>query len=458
VKAAEDAQGSGRLTVDLHATGPLKNASALTLSGRGTVHDVQLRLVSLTTPLAIEAADLRFTRNSGVLENMRGRLGTMNATGSVTLQNFASPRIEFVLAADRLNLNELPSWFRARAPAASGNGEGLLSRAVGHGKATLRTVLYDQLVLENVKSDASLDHGVIRLDPLVADVYGGSQTGSIVIDTRPAPIQYAVRTRMERVDADKLISSTTSLKEILYGVLMANADASFRQAGPSDQIARSLSGKLAVDLREGRIANLDLGYEIANIGRFLTTGKAMRPFTNVVSLTGHFDVQQGVARTNDLKLVIDGATVAATGAANLADESLDLRLVAALSKEHSAEVGGTHVGGYMMTALADENGHLVVPLTIGGTFTHPRVVPDLQRVATMKVQQTLSDPARTLTGLVGRIAGERLKQRALQTQPEAEPEEAAPATPTPRPTPSGTLDLLQQLLDAARKPKSESAP
>jgi len=66
----------------------------------------------------------------------------------------------------------------------------------------------------------------------------------------------------------------------------------------------------------------------------------------------------------------------------------------------------------------------------------------------MKVQQTVSDPARTLTGLVGRIAGERLKQRALQTEPEAEE-----ATPTPRPTPSGTLDLLQQLLEAARARK-----
>jgi uncharacterized protein involved in outer membrane biogenesis len=444
IKAVEGTKGSGRLSIDVQATGPAKNAGAMSFSGTGTLTEVRVEMPTLGTPAAIHKADLRFSQNQATLQNLSGTLGSMNATGSATLHNFAAPQVDFTLAVDKLNLNELPTWFAAGRPAAPSlvptahaAEETLLAKAVGHGKATIGTVLYDQLVLNNVKSEATLDHGVIKLTPLTADVYGGTQSGSIVIDMRPNPVQYAVNTRMEKVDADKLISSTTSLKQILYGLLMANANATFRSGATSDQIARSLNGNITVDLRDGKIAKMDLGYAIANVGRFLSTGKKMQPFTNLVSLTGHFDVHDGVAQTNDMKLIIEGATLAATGAANLVDQTLDMRMVAVLSKEQSAAVGGTRVGGYMMTALADKNGQLVIPLVVNGTFLSPRFAPDVQRVAELKMQQTISDPLGTVGGLVGQLTG-KTKVPAAQPQDSSGP-------------------LWKQLLDAAGHKHQEPA-
>lgn len=464
VEAVEGMSGTGRLTLDLHANGAVKNASAMALSGSGSLKDAKLQVPSLGTPVIIRNAELRFTQNSAVLQNLVGAIGSTNAQGTLTLRNFAAPQAEFTLAADKLNLSELPTWFAGRKQAGlltplANAQESSLAKAVGHGRISIGTILYDQLVMNNAQAQATLDHGVIRLAPLTSQIYGGSQTGSIVVDTRPEPIQYQVTTRLEKVDANKLLSSTTSLKQTLYGLLMANANTSFRSAATSDQIARSLNGTLKLDLRNGKIANMDLWYEIANAGKFLTTGRKFsgQPFTNLVSLTGDFDVQNGIAQTNNVKAVIDGATVTGSGSANLADQTLNMRVLAVLSRERSQEVGGTGIGGFLTTALSNRNGELMVPVLVSGTFAAPKFSPDLQRIAQMKLEG-LGAPGGA-EGILGTILGGGKKQppQGEQQSPAQPGGQQGSAQPQPK-QPQQQPDLLEQILNATKKREKKSQP
>jgi hypothetical protein len=82
-----------------------------------------------------------------------------------------------------------------------------------------------------------------------------------------------------------------------------------------------------------------------------------------------------------------------------------------LSKEFSEEAGGTNIGGYLTTALANKNGELVVPLIVTGTFEKPRFAPDLGKIAQMKLENlvpTLSNPGE-LTSMLGAILGKKAK-------------------------------------------------
>jgi len=457
VEAVEGMSGTGRLSLDLQASGPLKNASALALSGSGTLDNAKLQLPALGTPVLVHRAGLRFTQNSAVLQNLAATIGSTNANGVLTLRNFAAPQLDFTLTADKLNLKELPAWFAGRrqagllTPLAHAAEESAFARATGRGKVAVSTILYDDLVMNNVKSDAALDRGVLRLEPLTAEIFGGLQTGSIVIDTRPDPIQYAVTTKLDRVDANKLLSATTSLKQTLYGLLMANANTSFRSAPSSDQIARSLNGKLNLNLRNGKIANMDLWYELANAGKFLTTGRKFseQPFTNLVGLTGDFDVQNGVAQTGNLKAIIDGATITGAGTANLADQTLNMRILATLSKERSQEVGGTGIGGFMMTALANQNGELVLPVLLTGTFAQPKFAPDLQRVAQMKMQQGMSNPVGAVQDILGAFG-----KKKPQQPPDGQPSQQTGTQPQQQQQP----DLLQQIIEATKKRQQKNQP
>src|SRR5437660_799356 len=130
------------------------------------------------------------------------------------------------------------------------------------------------------------------------------------------------------------------------------------------------------------------------------------------------NIQNGVAQTNDFKAFIDDGTIAAQGAANLADQSLNMHVMAVLNKEFSQRVGGTNIGGYLQTALSNKNGELVIPVIVTGTFQNPHFAPDLQKIAQMKLDNlvpTLSNPG-ALGSILGGVMGNN-KQQGTNAQP-----------------------------------------
>ena len=426
VSAVEGFDGSGQLTLNVTASGPLKNTSALAFNGNGALQNCSLRTPTLAKPLNVHHADLRFSQNSMMLENLSASLDQTNATGNVSVRNFAAPQVQFALNADKIDLAAIQQIVgtpppqqqqkRAglelipRAEAAPAEQPSLLTKATGGGSISIGQLTYEQLALQDVKSQVTLDHGVIRLQPLTSTLYGGQQSGVIVLDTRVTPPAVSVSSKLQKVDANKLISSTTSLKETIYGLLAANANTNFR-ASNAEEVTRTLSGTLNLDLSDGRIAHVDMLNQLASIGRFLNSSASpqqQQPFTAVTKLNGDFNVVNGLAQTNNLRLVIPGANLAAQGNVNLATNALNLHVTAVLSKELSQKAGGTGVGGFMQTALANKNGELVMPVLVTGTFDHPMFAPDVQQIAQMKLQNLLpsfNNPGNLTSGLLGAVLG-----------------------------------------------------
>jgi hypothetical protein len=301
--------------------------------------------------------------------------------------------------------------FVPRADAAAAPQPSIVNRMTGSGKVTIGNLIYDDLVMNNVQSNVTIDHGVIRMDPVTAGVAQGQQSGTIVVDARGTPITYAVNMKMDKVDANQLLSSVSNLKKTLYGLLAANGNANF--ASGTDNMARTLNGNFNVNLTNGKLANVDLLYELANVGKFLSTGKTIsqHPFTNVTKMAGNFNVRNGVAQTNDLQAVIDGATLSANGLVNLVDNSTNMHVTAVLTKAMTDSIGGVGaVGGYMNTALANRNGELVVPVIMTGSLSNPRIEPDLQAIARMKLQNLLptsSNPGNLTSGILGALLGNK---------------------------------------------------
>ncbi|HYX69161.1 MAG TPA: AsmA family protein [Terriglobales bacterium] len=432
VPAAEGLSGSGRVSLDLHAAGPLEGAAPFTYSGSGKLMNASLNMPAFTKPVRVGNADIQFARDSAVLTNLSAGMGQTNVSGTLTMRNFLAPQVQFNLAADKMVVSEWQQMVASGPPqraAASGGfwsvaprafaaappQESILMRATGTGTLTVGTILYDQLVLNNVRSNVTLDHGIIRLAPLTADVCGGQETGSVVIDTHPNPSTYAVNLHMQKVDANQLLSSVSKLKQTLYGLLAANTNTTF-SATSADNIARSLNGNLSLNLADGRINNMDVIYELAQQAKFLGIQRQKRPYTDLAKLAGDFDIHNGVATTQNLQAVISEGSFAATGSANLADQTLNMHVTAVLTKEFSDQVGGSQVGGYMSTALSNSKGELVIPVIVTGSFSNPHYSPDMEAIARMKLQEmvpTLSNPGK-LSDILGSILGQ--KQQGQQGQ------------------------------------------
>jgi uncharacterized protein involved in outer membrane biogenesis len=219
----------------------------------------------------------------------------------------------------------------------------------------------------------------------------------------------AMASSLDRVDANRLVSATTSVKDAIYGALASNLDMRFAGDDPT-AIAKSLNGTLSLNLADGRIANMDLSSEIANVARFVTGQPKAERATSIAGLRGNFNVVNGLARTDNLTAAIEGGTLGAIGSVNLADQSLDMKVTAVLSSEYTQRVGGSRVGGFMNTALANQQGELVVPLLVTGTMASPKFAPDVQRIAEMKVKNlvpNLKNPGALTSGILGALGGAR---------------------------------------------------
>src|SRR3954464_7122673 len=206
VSAVEGVNGSGAPALDLHAVGPIKGAGAMNPSGSGKLQNATIKSATLTKPLQVRNADLRFTQNSAVFDNLNASIGSTTANGNLTARNFTEPQVQFALSADKINVVELKSIFRSepqKAAAAEWNlvptahatapaAPSLISRTSGTGTVSIGTVINDKLVLNNVKSNVNIDKGVIKLSPVTAEAYGGTTTGTIVVDARNTPMKYAV--------------------------------------------------------------------------------------------------------------------------------------------------------------------------------------------------------------------------------------------------------------------------
>ena len=503
ISAVEGISGDGVLTLDVRAQGPTKNPSALNFNGTGKVQNATLKVPSLSKPIQIRNSDIRFSQNSAILENVAASVGQTSANGALTLKSFAAPQVQFTLNADKVNVTEwqqlvAPLTASKRASTAptgkdfwsvtprasaqtSADEPSILSKMTGNGTVSVGTIEYDDLVMTNAHSNVSLDHRLVRLNPVTADLYGGKEAGTIAIDMRPGQPVYAVNLTTDKVDANKLISSVSSMKQMLYGLLTSNVNASFSSTSATS-IMQGLNGSLALNLSNGKLANFDLLHELASVGQFVagSLGTVPKGFTNLVQLSGNFDVRNGVAQTDNLKAVLDGGTFAAKGLVNLANQSVNMHITAVLNKAMSQGVGGTQIGGFMNTALANNQGELVMPVIVTGTFQHPQVAPDVQQLAQMKLQNLLptsknpgaltngilgilgknqstsGDNAKDggISGIVGVLGGK--KQRQNQQQQSNPTDAGSMDQQQPQPNPLG--DVLNQVLNEKKKQQHQQPP
>jgi uncharacterized protein involved in outer membrane biogenesis len=471
VPAFEGISGTGLISLNVKAAGPLKNVSEMAFSGNGTLRNVSLNTPSLTKPLNLRTANIRFSRNSVAFENLQASLDQSNASGSLSVHDFANPVVQFALNIDKLDLAAMQQIIatpgapvkKAQAhlipPAYAQQATSkpsLITRVAGNGTIDVGTLTYDQIVMNSVKANVTLDHGIIRLSPQTSGLYGGKQAGEVVMDTRVAPAEITVATKLQGVDANRLVSAVSSIKNTLYGSLAGDTNVRFRAASGA-AFAHSLNGKLDLDLSNGRIANVALLNELATIGRFLNSSVIPRQSsTEVTRLTGTFDVVNGVAQTNDLRAVIDGASLAANGTVNLATTALNLHLTVVMAKEISQKVGGNRIGGFMQTALANSKGELVIPVIVTGTFESPHFAPDAEEIARMRLKNLLpglGNPGSMTSGILDAVLGGSRKggqQRPAVGNQQQNQQQVQPA--------DALGDLLRSVMEGKKKKKQEPPP
>lgn len=412
--SAQGLKGTGSLSLNMSVKGPADPAK-LQYSGTGSLSNASLSSPALTKPLVIHSANLQFAQNGLSVSNLVASLGTTSLQGSISATNFAAPDLKFALAAGTIDVGELqqitspPSAAGKQASEAPASKQpSLVDTLTGSGTLSANTIKAEDIVLTNVRTDVKLNKGVIALQPLTADLFGGKGSGAVTLDVRPATPLCSMNVKLSGVNTNDLLSAVSSVKNTLYGTLAADANVNFALAS-SAELPRTLNGTLGFDVTNGELKNVNILNEISKLGKFVGAAPAQQGSGTALSkLSGTFDIRNGVATTNNLVAALNEGSLSANGSLNLADQGINMHVNAVLGSGASKAVGGTNVGGYLSTALANNKGELVIPAIVTGTLSHPVFMPDVQAIAKMKLSHLLptsGDPGKLASGILGSALG-----------------------------------------------------
>lgn len=379
VSAVDGITASGDARLQLRAHGPLK---ALQVMGSGALNQATLRLPSLTQPLEIANVDFRFEQDSLALSKLDVKAGSANSKGDVKISNFRSPQLDFNLAIDKLNVVELRGLVKPSPAAEAGPAPKLRAS----GTLAIGTLELENLTLTQLRGRADYSGDNLIVEPLSANVYGGTHEGRLSVDLRPKLPLYSLESRLVSIESEKLLAAVTAMKSVMSGPLSGSLKLSLSPGSP-EETARSLNGTVSLKVDKGRLATINLTNELAVVAKFLGFEASKDNFTQFQFLGGELKIENGVASTDNFRMELGNLSATMTGSMNLADQTLNLKLLNLLDRRFSEQVGGNKVGSFLNAALANSKGELLIPVAVTGSFAKPRIAPDPAAIARLKIQQ-----------------------------------------------------------------------
>lgn len=376
------------------------------------------------------AADVHFPGPGTELLSFNGTAGPLaSGPGQITPVN------------GHLSLREVSlASFHSFAPGAiPADADASMSGGAAIATANQTVTCKGDLTLNNpTVHGASLKHPIITHYDLSADeasdryvIHSASiATGSTTVDlsgnmnaaANPPRADMQLATKNASVSDLLQVASMFGVAPMgnsLDGTLDAQAKVNFALESGAN-IARTLNGTLNFDLTNGHFKNVNLMRELAQVGKFLNAAPAQSANETLIKkLGGTFGIKRGLATTNNLAATLDLGSLAATGSLNLVNEALDLHMTAVLASGISKTVGGTGIGGFLNTALANNRGELVLPVLVTGTMSHPVFAPDVREIAQMKMKHLLptsDNPGSILGSILGAATGQQSGKNSKQQQ------------------------------------------
>ena len=327
-----------------------------------------LSQLSATTDFAYDSSALALT-------HLQLHLDDTQIQGNLKLLAGDTQALQFNLAVDQINLDRYrPPEVAAVAPQSASPGPAAQpgKNFDTMGTLTIKSAQFARLDLSDVRVTVADKDKVMHLSPIEAQVDGGRSSGDITLDRRGATT-LSVDEQLTGIDMARLLANTAG-KGRLSGKATLNLKATARGAGV-DAMLKTLTGHLDVNLADGALEGIDVGYELslaqALIDKSTAPARASTGRTPFQAFKLSSQITNGIAETHDLTIASQAIKVAGQGSANLATKGIDFKLLASV-----------------VTAPARNTD---IPLKVTGTYANPTVRPDIEGLAKDQLKQKLQD-------------------------------------------------------------------
>ncbi|MEZ6001160.1 AsmA family protein [Hyphomonas sp.] len=267
-------------------------------------------------------------------------------------------------------------------------------------KIKTTTLTLGNVVLKNAQVNAVLKNGKLNADLPAFDAFGGSWGGKMSLDASAAKPAIALDMTGDSVGVSSLLGTLAGFDKLTgTGTFAVSATST----GTSiDEIMKGLNGEVSTKLNEGAIKGLNVAQLVRSkdsLLQALSTGQlqsldfasALSPEaeTDFSSFDTVLSVKNGVANVDLMKLLSPVLGIDGTGNINLGGQTLDLRLATSIDKK-----------GQGTGSVVQLNG-IPVPIRLSGSWTKPKVTPDLSGVSNQLKQDLTGQLLEGITGKSG---------------------------------------------------------
>lgn len=330
-----------------------------------------------------------WTKKSAQAE-LEARFDESNARLRFAIADFARPAPQFDLAVDKLDLGRYAGAAVAaggNAPAKSADGRAqptapsardapldlsALKTINASGRLHVGSLTVERFRARDVDIRMQAANGVVRLDPVAAQLYEGSTSGAASIDANGNRL--TLRQQFSNVSVGPLLRDLAE-KDVIEGRGTLALDIA-TGGNVLSALKRGLNGKASLQLRDGAIKGVDLGAIVrqasslrsGNLVSAVSPGSEKTDFTE---LSATFVLRNGVAHNDDLSAKSPFVRASGAGDIDIGSGSIDYLVKATIVATPTGQEG---------KALVDLRG-VTVPVRLSGPFDAVKYTVDAGALA-----------------------------------------------------------------------------
>ena len=256
------------------------------------------------------------------------------------------------------NAPPAPTQVPARAPRRAGNGRwstdplelAVLRSFDADLKISARGLIYGNFSFEEPRIKLTLDDGTLDIRPLTGKLFGGDITLNMRVEEGPI-LKVTTGIGLAGADIERALGEAAAIDRVTGRFDMTGE---FATSGQSQlDMVSNLRGRVDFSASDGQLRGVDLAVlsrRLENLGQGLDVLSLILTSlsggaTRYRSFEGSFDIENGVARTTDLRADLDAAEGSGEGIIDIANWQIDLRTTARLTEHPRAPTVGLDLRG-----------------------------------------------------------------------------------------------------------------
>ncbi|MEM8703998.1 MAG: AsmA family protein [Pseudomonadota bacterium] len=233
-------------------------------------------------------------------------------------------------------------------------------------------IRWNDIKIDESSLSATIENGVLTADLEKLALYEGSGNGSVTLDGRSQTPKLAARFTLTGLSAYPLLRDAADF-EWIEGKTAINLDVT-SSGGSQLALVQGLGGAASYEFADGAIRGINIPKMVRGLSVETLLGWQDNPSekTDFSSLGASFQIENGIARTDDLAMVGPLMRMTGSGTTDLPAQSLDWRV--------EPNIVPTLQGQPPMPRRKGEDKKMAglgVPIVIKGSWNDPQIYPDI---------------------------------------------------------------------------------